>query len=490
MNIKNIIATESYGDRLEEAVNRDSVKELYKDIDPNDSAKTDEIKGNIIEGDSTAINYFADLMLGKKVAGVKAPKIGEVFHDFLSSRDFPFIIPPAIEVVMKQYILPQTFVHNQIFQTIPFNGIKIQQINFTSLGPIGIEEVGRGEPYPEVGSSIMDKAFRMALDIKKYGVKLGIENELLESDNWGVLGFLVSQIMDGFAIKKEWEAMKLLTKMGHTVFDNANPANGSELRITSGRAIDGSLNGTITLQDLMAIWSYGNLRGFNYDTLLIHPFAWQMFATDPDMKELLLEGAKAAYTPSGKPGPGFEGPFGAQWGYPNSRYGGSNQTSQYYTANSQAVDPVFAKQGFSPFSNTLTSWGASFNIAPSGMWPSGLRVIVTPYIPWYQDNTSKKYVTNLYFVDSQKTGVILQGEGPLMEEWSDVEKEVKYMKFKEKYGMAVVYQGRGVAVARNIVIDRNYIFQNNNNVTLSPITHTSGVNYGAANLFPITPALP
>ena len=70
MNIKNIIATESYGDRLEEAVNRDSVKELYKDIDPNDSAKTDEIKGNIIEGDSTAINYFADLMLGKKVAGV------------------------------------------------------------------------------------------------------------------------------------------------------------------------------------------------------------------------------------------------------------------------------------------------------------------------------------------------------------------------------------------------------------------------------------
>jgi hypothetical protein len=440
-------------------------------------ADKDKVLYEMASADAQASSFLYDLMTGSVPSNVKVPKIEEMMNDFLSHRDFPFIWDPAIELVMKNYIMPQILVSSEIFRTIPYTGQK-SQVNIRTIGPIEVEEVGDGEPYPEVGSSIMDKAYRIALDIKKYGVKLGMTRELRESDNWGVLGFLLTQIADGFVIHKEYACMNLLNKMGVTIFNNAAPSTGIEKRITEGRGIDGNPNGTMSLNDLMAMWAYGNSMGFNYSVLLMHPFAWQMFATNPELREIVIQGSnvQSALNSSRRQGaaaPGVTGPFGEMWGQKMSGLGGQS-TNGYYSPNN-ALDPVYGKLGISPASTSLTPWGATFNIPPGNFWPGGLRVIVTPYIPWAQDSSSKKYITNLYFIDPERTGVILQGEGPTTEEWEDVEREIQYIKFKSRWGLAPVYQGRGVAVARNIVIDRSYVFENTNSVSLSAITAASTV---------------
>ncbi len=469
---RKVDGNKTYGDLLQEANN-------INDLDEKSNAK-DKIFGEMYQNEWTSIKLFVDLLQGKKPAGMKVPSINEAMKDLLSAGDFPFIWSPAIEIVMKEYIMPQNLVSDQIFQTIPYTGQK-DQINLKTIGPVQIEEIGRGEPYPEIGSSIMDKAYRIALDIKKYGVKIGIEDDLYQSDNWGVLGFLASQVADGFILHREKLAMQTLNKMGVTIFNNANPSAGLEQSITSGRGIDGSLNGTLSLNDLMTMWTYGNTRGFNFDILLMHPWAWQLFATNPELREIVLQGATvtSALNSTGRQGHmgnTMNGPFGEQWGYWMRGVGGQKQTGgvNYYSPAGN-VDPYFAKIGVSPASNTLTPWGNTFNIPPK-YWPGGLKVIVTPYVPYVTDTTSKKGITNLYFVDSQKTGVILQGEGPVMEEWRDVEREARYMKFRSRFGIAPVYGGRGVAVARNLVIDKSYVFENVNQRSLTPLTSSSTVS--------------
>ena len=44
--------------------------------------------------------------------------------------------------------------------------------------------------------------------------------------------------------------------------------------------------------------------------------------------------------------------------------------------------------------------------------------------------------------------------------------DISGMKMNERYGFMAIEQGRGVATAKNVVIDRNYGFQNTNAVTL------------------------
>jgi hypothetical protein len=488
--------TESYKSSIHDSLNRVCDKETkltYQDklnqikSDPTLSyedkdKQKNEIFEELVGKDWNDVKLFVDLMSGHKPFGIKVPKIGEAMKDLLSSRDFPFIWNPAIEIVMKNYIMPQILVSRQIFNTIPYSGQK-DQINLKSVGPVQIEEIGSGEPYPEIGPSIMDKAYRMALSIKKYGIKLGIDQELRDTDHWGILGFLASSIADGFVIHEEKMAMGMLSKMGTTIFNNAYPDRGLEKTITGGRDIDGSFNGTISLNDLMTMWTYGQTRGFNYTTLLMHPWAWQMFATNPELREVVVSGSNVtsalnSTARQGSMGNNMNSPFGENWGYWMKGTGGTNPTARWYSG-AQDPDQVFGKLGISPASNNLTPWGATFNIAPK-YWPGGIRVIVTPYIPFAIDPNSKKPVTNLYFVDPEKTGIILDGEGPVMDTWDDWEREVDYMRFKRKFGMHPIYGGRGVAVARNIVIDKSYVFDNVNSRQLSPL-RSHGFNPGGGS---------
>ena len=77
--------------------------------------------------------------------------------------------------------------------------------------------------------------------------------------------------------------------------------------------------------------------------------------------------------------------------------------------------------------------------------------------------------------DSQNAGLLMTKEGISMDEWADPERDIRSMKIKERWGMALLAQGKGVAVAKNVVITDNYSFENANNATLQ-----SGANDATA----------
>jgi hypothetical protein len=434
--------------------------------DEDRAAAMERIIEETTTGMMSDVKHLSDLMInGRAPLGRKTPKINDELKDFLSHRDFPQILGPAIEIVMRHYSRVPTPISDMIFPIIPYDGMA-RQINIKSIGVIEPEEVGDGEPYPEVGNSIMDRAWRMELGIKKYGLKVAYEQELMNSDNWGLLGLIYGQIYDGFKINRERRCIRVLNNMGTTIINNKTPSAGVEQRHTSARGIDGSFNGALGLDDVMAGFTYGYMRGYNYSILLIHPFAWRMFISNPELSEVFAK--TAAPMPMGSGAPGFEGPFGEMFGYKLSHLGGQNPAGGQYAANG-AVDPILGKLGIGLGTDTLTPYYSTFYLSPNGLFPGSMRVILSPHVPFVQDNTTKKYITNVYMIDPTKTGIILGDPGPVTEEWSDKEREINYTKFRMRDAIAMTHQGRGVAVFRNIVIDRSYVFNNVNNVSLPPM---------------------
>ena len=64
--------------------------------------------------------------------------------------------------------------------------------------------------------------------------------------------------------------------------------------------------------------------------------------------------------------------------------------------------------------------------------------------------------------DSTNCGLLMTKEGVSMDEWNDPERDIRAMKLKERWGMALLAQGKGVACARDVVLTDHYVFDNVN----------------------------
>ena len=168
--------------------------------------------------------------------------------------------------------------------------------------------------------------------------------------------------------------------------------------------------------------------------------------------------------PSGSGASTFGSDFG-KLGYQNDPYG-----NDYQNLGAGEI------AGPNPFTQKLNPLGASFNIAPRYL-PSPLKVIVSPHVKYGTGNLDADnqedgyeesvYVTDLIMADSQNAGLLMTKEGVSMDEWADPERDIRAMKIKERWGMALLAQGKGCAVAKNMVIKDNYVFDNVNSATLT-----------------------
>jgi hypothetical protein len=78
-------------------------------------------------------------------------------------------------------------------------------------------------------------------------------------------------------------------------------------------------------------------------------------------------------------------------------------------------------------------------------------------------------LSNIIMVDSNNCGIIGQSYPVTMDRWTDPERDIENIKIREGWGLAILEQGKAVAVARNITTDRNYNFENSNAQTLSEL---------------------
>jgi len=441
---------------------RDMGKTPGTDYDVND-----EFVKNAVEVDT---EYIGDVLNAFSTGKFNGENVR--IKDILMSTEFPELFGNAVEFFMANVIPANNTITDNLFSKVKYSGMS-NTITIRTLGGVQIEEVAEGGQYPEQSAAVSDQTFRTSIDIRKYGAKTAATREMIESDSWGIFAFTLLQLKRAIDSYKEKQAYTLFNEMsGYTLKDNVTP-DSSELGSFTGRGIDGAFNGAASVDDFMEMIAWMQARGYNPDTFIINPFTWLMWQRDTDTREVLLNGS-TIFTPQGGAAPGW-GDIMGPLGQPFSRYGSGMSTGSN-AAGAYPVDPIYGKLGIAPYNfPNLTPWGATYQVQPRHL--SGTyKIIVSPFVPAYKitgngtASLNGKYASNIILADSARCGLLLEKEAPVLEDWRDIEREVEYVKIRTKYGMNLVEQGRGIAVARNAVLDRTYTFDNVNQQVLTPIS--------------------
>lgn len=122
----------------------------------------------------------------------------------------------------------------------------------------------------------------------------------------------------------------------------------------------------------------------------------------------------------------------------------------------QSVNPSGGTQGSPNFSGLQNDMGPQkFILTPGQMnnrLPFGITMNLTPFVRFDKE----KGLFDCYVVDRNAVGVIAQRQDITMDNWTDPERDIQYVKAKERYGVGITDNGLGIMVARNIAAKVSY----------------------------------
>lgn len=417
----------------------------------------DEVAVTNFDKKESRIKYFnvVDAFTNR---GLMEDKDGNIqrftLKDLVTAEDLMRFIPQTIETVVREAIEPNLFIVDRLFQPVTIEtGSRVQ------IGAIGAMEAGRVGQGGEYSEKTLDYdgGDMVALTTDKYGLKISITEDVLKENQFDVVNIWLRAAGRALARCKERAAAKMLNEMGYKVMDNVTPSE-SYAGVTTGRDITGAQNGSLTSSDVFELYAYLLNRGFAPDTLMMHPMAWKTFMTDTEMREVVLQASTIAQV---------RGPMAPNWGTSHSGYGLRTAGTGRETLSGD--NP----KGPSPWVQTLNPLGAQWGMSPSYL-PSPLQVLVSIYMPFSYgaqgvERMDTGCVTNIVMVDSNNCGVIGQSEPVSTDRWMDPERDIQNIKMREAYGFAILEQGKAIGKAANVVIARNYNFDNVNSQTLTAL---------------------
>jgi len=444
-------------------------KLILTDDDRKKIAEDQEITENIYRI-FTNDGYIVDAGFSQKVT----------INDLLTLPDVQRFVPQVVTRILHEAREP-ALVISSIFDKIRLE--RGQTIQIGAIGAIAVHEVPEGGEY-QPSDIVYDSGNMVGLSVRKYGTLLQFTEEMFEESQWDVIGLWMRAAGRAFARNREQRASLLLNEQGVVYFDNRSPSTAIS-GVTHGRNIAGVANGSITANDIFDMYAFLAMRGFVPDTLLIHPLAWAVFATDPDMKEIVLENGQltSRRMPEGGPDPG--------WGTELNRLGwrtkaegvGLGSTTGAGTAYAGWTDPnipaAMQKIGAIPYTTYLSALGATFNVQPRYL-PGPLTVLVSPFVPFTAStsatgNENTVATCSVIMLDSSATGAFIEKTPLTTEEFNNPMTDTRSLKLRERWGMALYEQGKGVVIAKNLVVTRHYNFQNTHNVTLGEINDRTAI---------------
>ena len=361
---------------------------------------------------------------------------GEVIaiNDALAYPDSALVFEEVITEIVQESIEPNLIGHLLLDQ-IYTSDRGYHQVTLRTIGALGDLDIEVGEmgEYKEVffgrgaGSLI-------TVNYQKFGLKLKITDEMIQASQWNLIEMWIGKVVKHFGREREKRIFQMFDNFGYIVFDNDNPAS-AEIGRTFGRDITGAGNGSITHSDLIDM--YGSLlaNGYTANVLLVHPMHWAMFAKDPIIREAGIVKGDISQWLNTQVSPVNPYKYIGDWvGTKRGAVGDKAHLTEAETYELLQTKPTIPS--FSPL--------------------SGLTVIPSPYVPF--DKAGKK--ASIFMIDTTNTGAIVINEPLTLDSWENKENDVQVVKIKEKYGMALYDQGNAVAIARNISIEPNEIFQN------------------------------
>lgn len=354
--------------------------------------------------------------------------------DALSTPDSHLAVQKVVTELVQDSVEPNLIGHLLLEQMFTTDRGQ-QQVTIRTLGALGgydftIAEEGE---YPEIGVGRGQQNVIHA-NYGKYGAKLKISEEMLAGSQWNLIDHWIRKTVAALARFKEEKIFDMFNELGTVVFDNANPSAAAIGR-TLGRDIHGNGNGSMTTGDLIDMYSYLLTQGYVPNVILVHPLQWAMFAKDPIIRDSGLARGDISQWLASQVSP--VNPYKAISGW----------TSATRAANGDAQRLTAAEQN-QVLQTTPT--------LPSYSPLSGLTVIPSPYVP-YDEVTN---TASLIMVDTRNTGVLITNEPLTIDGWDEKANDLKVIKLREKYALALYDQGRAVAIARNISLEPNEIFNN------------------------------
>lgn len=335
----------------------------------------------------------------------------ELMEDTQFSTDQPLLIPKVISQFVREAIEPR-MVLTDLLQKVRFSGGR--HITFPATSGFYAADIPEGGEYPE---RRLEFAGEVVAAIGKSGVAVKMTEEMIRYSQFDIMAMHLREAGKALIRHKERKAADSITAAGDTVFDNDGGTP------TTGRGIDGTANGSFTLDDLLTMWAAAANEGWQPDALLMNPIGWLIFARDPVMRAFGFANGGALWQP-------LEGQVGAA---PQWKQGGFNILG----STSAVANPR-------ELATTQVGVPSQFPFGP-------LKIIVSPFIGYDAANNA----TDIHLVDTSQLGYLIEDEAVTTEEFSDPARDIHKVKFRERYAITGTQDNRG-KIARNVVITKGY----------------------------------
>jgi len=355
--------------------------------------------------------------------------------DALSVPNAPLLMPKVISNIVKEAAEP-LLVGTSLLQRVNYS--YGQSITFPAIGAMQAADIAEGMEYPE--RSPQFGGATVTATIGKVGLAVKVTEEMLRYSQFDVIGLMLRNAGRALARHKEVKIFNHIRSMGTVVFDNVRPTQ-SVKGVTTGRNLAGSGNGSITMDDMFDCYGQVLTSGFTPNTLLMHPLTWLMFVKDPVLRAFALQNGGGTF-------------FATHTGNPAGRapWDNSSQNGLGMSAGQQ-ITPGDNAAGLTP--SPLTAYPQTLTSAPvlPNYFGVPFRIIVSPFVPF--DPVRK--LTDIYMFDSSELGVLVVDEDVFTEEFDDPKVDIKKIKLRERYAIAILNEGMAVAVMKNIHVVPNEI---------------------------------
>jgi len=333
----------------------------------------------------------------------------------LMSTDVIQLIPKVIEGQLREAAEPE-YLATRFMSVVHVDGGSSVTYVVPVIGELHAGEVGEGGRYNEdyIDVNTIENG-GLEIRVKKIGLKVKISEETISDASWDIYGINVRKMGRAMARYKEEWCFNSFSTHGWTVFDNSRRQQQKELG-TTGRDENGNFNDTFSVEDFLdlVLALMGNDQ--TPTDIIMHPLTWVIFARNSMIGNGLSYGA----------------------------FGGNQ------------VHPWGATQGTPGFAGLSAEQGPQKLIMNPGQvqgrLPVPLTVNFSPFVKF--DKQNKRF--DMYCIDRNNVGVIAEREGLQTDNWVDPERDLRMLKVKERYGVGILDNGRGITVAKNIAVAPTY----------------------------------
>lgn len=388
-----------------------NIKEFLEDVNTKRSAAVEAAKKEGLSPEKITESVKKYDMMKDMVGKLNKQNLSDKhfsIKETIMTTDVVDLVPRIIESKMieaedTQSVISPFFTKVQAGNT---NGTVVVPI----IGELQAHEVAEGGAYNDEAVEINTLEYNsIEVRPKKIGLKVTLSEEVIMDSYWDIMEANLSRIGGAMArYKDEWCAREF-SEHGHVVFDNALAAQNPDAA-TTGLGEDSLSNNTLSVEDFMSMCLALMANDKTPTDVIMHPLCWLVFARNAMVGQGLTFGAMGAMNVN---------PFGTTQGTGGFAGLSNNMGPQQFVLNESQ---------------------ARFNL------PMPINVILSPRVKF--DKQNKTF--DMYVIDRNNIGAIVQREDLSVEKWTNPEIDVRIIKAKERYGIGIMDNGKGIAVAKNI----------------------------------------